>query len=170
MKKAFCTSDPRCTRDFRVKMWGTSSPEDKLAGNLGNVIGAISTGGRRVGFFYSRKLAPSNFGLLQQYRHIAVQGWRCLMSAAGESGQWAVEGEWRLCPVADLGGVGIPQRSKPLTESIRRTKSDGTVATVHSALMFASRMMATETSAGRLVIPLSTGIIGSFADNRSRIG
>jgi len=102
--------------------------------------------------------------------HIAAQGWRCLMSAAGESGQWAVEGECRLCPVADLGGVGIPQRSKPLTESIRRTKSDGTVATVHSALMFASRMMATETLAGRLVIPLSTGIIGSFADNRSRIG
>ena len=58
-----------CARDFCVKMWGTSSPEDKLAGNLGNVIGAISTGGRRVGFFYSRKLAPSNLGLLQQYRH-----------------------------------------------------------------------------------------------------
>src|SRR6516162_10157958 len=56
-----------CARDFCVKMWGTSSPEDKLAGNLGNVIGAISTGGRRVGFFYSRKLAPSNLGLLQQY-------------------------------------------------------------------------------------------------------
>src|SRR4029077_5398877 len=27
-----------CTREFRVKMWGTSSPEDKLAGDLGNVI------------------------------------------------------------------------------------------------------------------------------------
>jgi hypothetical protein len=54
-------------RDFCVKMWGTSSPEDKLAGNLGNVIEAISTGGRRVEFFYSRKLAASNFGLLQQY-------------------------------------------------------------------------------------------------------
>jgi hypothetical protein len=56
-----------CARDFCVKMWGTSSPEDKLAGNLGNVIAARSTGGRRVGFFYSRKLAPSNLGLLQQY-------------------------------------------------------------------------------------------------------
>src|SRR6476469_8646607 len=31
-----------CTREFRVKMWGTSSPEDKLAGDLGNVIEAIS--------------------------------------------------------------------------------------------------------------------------------
>jgi ATP-binding cassette, subfamily B, bacterial HlyB/CyaB len=27
-----------CTRDFRVNMWGTSLPEDKLAGDLGNVI------------------------------------------------------------------------------------------------------------------------------------
>jgi hypothetical protein len=25
-----------CTRDFRVKMWGTSSPEDKLAGDIKN--------------------------------------------------------------------------------------------------------------------------------------
>jgi hypothetical protein len=56
-----------CVRDFCVKMWGTSSPEDKLAGNVANVIGAISTGGRRLGFFYSKKLAPSNLGLLQQY-------------------------------------------------------------------------------------------------------
>jgi hypothetical protein len=39
-----------CTRDFRVKLWGTSSPEDKLAGNLGNVIEATSTGGRRWDF------------------------------------------------------------------------------------------------------------------------
>jgi hypothetical protein len=27
-----------CTREFRVNMWGTSLPEDKLAGDLGNVI------------------------------------------------------------------------------------------------------------------------------------
>jgi hypothetical protein len=27
---------------------------------------------------------------------IAAQGWRCLMSAAGERGQWAVVGECRL--------------------------------------------------------------------------
>jgi hypothetical protein len=39
-----------CTRDFRVKMWGTSSPKDKLAGDLGNVIGATSIGGRRSVF------------------------------------------------------------------------------------------------------------------------
>ena len=40
-----------CTRDFRVKMWGTSSPEDKLAGDLGNVIEATSSDGRRSHFF-----------------------------------------------------------------------------------------------------------------------
>ena len=62
-----------CTRDFRVNMWGTSLPEDKLAGDLGNVIGATSIGGRRSDFFTARKLAPGNLGLLQQYRHEAGQ-------------------------------------------------------------------------------------------------
>jgi hypothetical protein len=41
-------------RDFRVKMWGTSSPDDKLAGDLGNVIEATSTGGRRSGFLQQK--------------------------------------------------------------------------------------------------------------------
>jgi hypothetical protein len=41
-------------------------PEDKLAGDLGNVIGATSIGGRRSDFFTARKLAPGNLGLLQQ--------------------------------------------------------------------------------------------------------
>ena len=36
-------------------MWGTSLPEDKLAGDLGNVIGATSIGGRRSDFFTARK-------------------------------------------------------------------------------------------------------------------
>ena len=31
-------NSPGCMRDFRVKMWGTSSPDDKLTGDLGNVI------------------------------------------------------------------------------------------------------------------------------------
>jgi hypothetical protein len=35
-------------------MWGTSSPEDKLAGDLGNVIEATSTGGRRSDFFQQK--------------------------------------------------------------------------------------------------------------------
>src|SRR6476646_2118307 len=71
-----------CTRDFRVKMWGTSSPGDKLTGELGNVIEAISIGGRRSDFFTARKVAPGNLGLLKQYRHkaakasAAVRSWR----------------------------------------------------------------------------------------------
>jgi hypothetical protein len=36
-------NSPGCRRDFRVKMWGTSSPDDKLTGNLGNVIEAALT-------------------------------------------------------------------------------------------------------------------------------
>jgi hypothetical protein len=57
-----------CTRDFRVKMWATSLPEDRLAGNLGNVIEATSIGGRRSDFFTAGKLAPGSLGLFQQHR------------------------------------------------------------------------------------------------------
>jgi hypothetical protein len=60
-----------CTREIRVKMWGTSSPEDKLVGDLGNVIEATSNGGRRSDFSTAEKLAPGNLGLLQQNRHKA---------------------------------------------------------------------------------------------------
>jgi hypothetical protein len=48
-----------------------SSPEDKLAGDLGNAIEATSTGGRRSDFFTAEKLAAGNLGLLQQYRHFS---------------------------------------------------------------------------------------------------
>jgi hypothetical protein len=57
-----------CTGDFHVNMWGTSLSEEKLAGDPGNVIEATSIGGRRSDFFTAGKLAPGNFGLLQQYR------------------------------------------------------------------------------------------------------
>src|SRR5215510_5636401 len=56
-----------CTGDFHVNMWGTSLSEEKLAGDPGNVIEATSIGGRRSDFFTAGKLAPGNFGLLQQY-------------------------------------------------------------------------------------------------------
>jgi hypothetical protein len=48
-------------------MWGTSSPDDKLTGNLGNVIEATQNGGRRSDRLLAGKLSPGNFGLLQQY-------------------------------------------------------------------------------------------------------
>src|SRR5262249_43373210 len=38
-----------CRQDFCVKMWGTSSPDDKLTGDLGNVIETTQIGGRRAG-------------------------------------------------------------------------------------------------------------------------
>jgi hypothetical protein len=53
-------------------MRGTSLPEDKLAGNLGNVIEATSIGGRRSDFFTAGKLAPGSLGLFQQHRPTAV--------------------------------------------------------------------------------------------------
>jgi len=48
-------------------MWGTSSPDDKLTGDLGNVIEATQICGRRSDRLMARKLSSSNFGLLQQY-------------------------------------------------------------------------------------------------------
>jgi len=55
-------------RDFRVKMWGTSSPDDKLTGDLGNVIEAAQIGVRRSDRLTTRKTSQANFGVLQQYR------------------------------------------------------------------------------------------------------
>src|SRR5438132_5833752 len=60
-------NSPGCRRDFRVKMWGTSSPDDKLTGDLGNVIEATQIGGRRADRLMARTLSQGNFGLLQQY-------------------------------------------------------------------------------------------------------
>jgi len=53
-------------------MWGTSLSEDKLAGDLGNVIEGTSISGRRSDFFAAEKITPSYLGLLQQYRHKAA--------------------------------------------------------------------------------------------------
>src|SRR5262245_17024566 len=68
-----------CTGDFHVNMWGTSSSEEKLAGDPGNVIEATSIGGRWSEFFTAGKLAPGNFGLLQQYRPKADIEWSLLL-------------------------------------------------------------------------------------------
>jgi hypothetical protein len=67
-------NSPGCRRDFRVKIWGTSSPDDKLTGDLGNVIETTQIGGRRSDRFMAGKLSPGNFGLLQQYRHFSDLG------------------------------------------------------------------------------------------------
>jgi hypothetical protein len=52
-------------------MWGTSSPDDKLTGDLGNVIEAAQIGVRRSDRLTDEKSSPGNFGLLQQYHHVA---------------------------------------------------------------------------------------------------
>jgi hypothetical protein len=57
---------PGFRRDFRAKMWGTSSPDDKLADDLGNAIEGTRSSGRRSDFLTAGKLAPGYFGLLQQ--------------------------------------------------------------------------------------------------------
>ena len=44
-----------------------SSPDDKLTGDLGNVIEATRSGGRRLIRVIAGKLSPGNFRLLQQY-------------------------------------------------------------------------------------------------------
>jgi hypothetical protein len=49
-------------------MWGTSSPDDKLTGDLGNVIEAISIDDRGSDCLAARKLAPGNLELFQQHR------------------------------------------------------------------------------------------------------
>jgi len=60
-------NSPGCRRDFRVKMWGTSSPDEKLTSDLRNAIEGTQIGGRRSGRLAAGKLSPGNFGLLQQY-------------------------------------------------------------------------------------------------------
>src|SRR5262249_42900463 len=59
-------NSPGRRRDFRVKMWRTSSPDDKLMGDLGNVIGATQIRGRWSNRLLAEKLSPGSFGLLQQ--------------------------------------------------------------------------------------------------------
>ena len=57
-------------------MWGTSSPDDKLTGDLGNVIEATESGDRQLIRVTAEKLSPDNFRLLQQYLPIPDTGYR----------------------------------------------------------------------------------------------
>jgi hypothetical protein len=70
-----------------VKMWGTSSHDDKLTGNLGNVIEATRIGGRRSDRLMAVKLTPGNFGLLQQYLPIADSCTAANSSLSAKAGQ-----------------------------------------------------------------------------------
>src|SRR5262249_32567438 len=59
-------TSPGCRRDFRVNMWGTSSPDDKLVTDLAKATEAIKIAARRSDRLMAGKLSPLNFGLLQQ--------------------------------------------------------------------------------------------------------
>src|SRR6516162_5750688 len=52
-------------------MWGTSSPDGKLTGDLGNAIESTEIDGRRSRRPLAGKLSPGDFRLLQQYRPVA---------------------------------------------------------------------------------------------------
>jgi hypothetical protein len=69
-------NSPDRRREFRVKMWGTSSPDDKLTGDLTNVIEAISIDDRGSDCLAAGKLAPGNLGLFQQHRSKAESTWQ----------------------------------------------------------------------------------------------
>jgi hypothetical protein len=55
------------------------------------VIEAIEIGDHWSDYLIAGKLSPSNFGLLQQYRHYSDLSQCGGMSAAGESGRVIVE-------------------------------------------------------------------------------
>ena len=52
---------PDRRRDFRVKMWGTSSPDDKLTGDLSKAIAATQIRGCRLNPVMAGKLPLSDF-------------------------------------------------------------------------------------------------------------
>ena len=54
-------------------MWGTSSPDGKLACDIGNVFEGTRIGGRQSDRLSAGKLSSGNFGLLQQYQPTAAK-------------------------------------------------------------------------------------------------
>jgi hypothetical protein len=66
-------------------MWGTSSPDGKLADDIGNVIEGTRIGGRQSDRLLAEKLSSGNIGLLQQNRHFSDIASSGAMSAVGES-------------------------------------------------------------------------------------
>jgi hypothetical protein len=87
LQKSFSTADKNFSSPLMrfVNMWRTSSLREKLTGGFANGLGAILIGEHSLASFLSKETPPSNFGLLQQYRHIPDIGCHDVMSAAGES-------------------------------------------------------------------------------------
>src|SRR4249919_3698918 len=59
------TNFSSCRRGFRVNMWGTSSPGDKLTGDFGNEPDATSISDRGLFRLLAGNLSPGVFRLLQ---------------------------------------------------------------------------------------------------------
>src|SRR5215831_13521983 len=53
---------------FRVRMWGTSSPHVKRAGDFGNATEGTRIGDQFPSCVFAKNSEPCNFRLLQQYR------------------------------------------------------------------------------------------------------
>jgi hypothetical protein len=54
---------PGCRRGFRVNMWGTSSHDDELTGNLANELDAISIDDRGLLRLFAEKSSRDDLGL-----------------------------------------------------------------------------------------------------------
>src|SRR5499433_3883102 len=127
-----------CTGDFHVNMWGTSLSEEKLAGDLGNVIEATSIGGRRSDFFTAGKLAPDNFGLLQ---HGVIPG-PCHTKARGISSPGIDEGpphgalqSWRAAMEHYVGlDVSLKLTAICIVDQTGRIEREGVVASNPEAI------------------------------------
>src|SRR5215469_10358166 len=64
-------------RDFRVKMWGTSSPDGKPTGYFASAIENTNIDGRRPDGLLAGNLSPGNFRLLQQHRPFSAVAIGC---------------------------------------------------------------------------------------------
>src|SRR6185436_7811763 len=74
-QKSFCTVHRKyfeLRRGFRVNMWGTSSPGDKLTGDFGNEPDATSISDRDLFRLLAGNLSPGVFRLLQHNRHFSA--------------------------------------------------------------------------------------------------
>ena len=69
-----------CRRGFRVNMWGTSSPGDKLTGDFGNEPDATSISDRGLFRLLAGNLSPGVFRLLQHNLPGGDISWRSIRS------------------------------------------------------------------------------------------
>src|SRR6476646_1741906 len=79
-----------CRRGFRVNMWGTSSPGDKLTGDFGNEPDATSISDRGLFRLLAGNLSPGVFRLLQHNPSIPAVN----------------SGLWDLSRCANRSGIG----------------------------------------------------------------